>query len=150
MKKQYPFEGTLTNIPLEPSKSSHYPFMVEFTGTPEAGKTTCILEVKRRLEAKKLKVTGVLYDANTFHSRDIGTAKYLETSEFDDIEEIEFEFIVEYGFLSEKDVYYGSHNSSLLYEETINLSLYKTYYSDKRKLERIEEIHDYYFKIQKN
>ena len=59
MKKQYPFEGTLTNIPLEPSKSSHYPFMVEFTGTPEAGKTTCILEVKRRLEAKKLKVSFV-------------------------------------------------------------------------------------------
>ena len=59
MKKQYSYEGTLIDTPLEPSKSSRYPFMVEFTGTPEAGKTTCILEVKRRLEAEKLKVSMV-------------------------------------------------------------------------------------------
>lgn len=59
MKKQYSFESTLTDIPLEPGKSSHYPFMVEFTGTPEAGKTTCIAEVKRRLEAEHFKVSCV-------------------------------------------------------------------------------------------
>ena len=63
MKKQYSFEDTLANIPLESSKSSRYPFMVEFTGTTEAGKTTCILEVKRKLEAKKLKVSYVCESA---------------------------------------------------------------------------------------
>lgn len=33
-----------------------YPFMVEFTGTPEAGKTTCIKEVVRRLKEQGFKV----------------------------------------------------------------------------------------------
>lgn len=65
MKAQYPFEGTLINTEPEPSKSSQYPFMVEFTGTPEAGKTTCIFEVKRKLEAEKFKVSYVRESAET-------------------------------------------------------------------------------------
>lgn len=56
MKDQQAFAENLIDSKLNSSKSAHYPFMVEFTGTPEAGKTTCIQDVSRMLEADNLKV----------------------------------------------------------------------------------------------
>lgn len=59
MKDQYAFAENLADVTLKPGKSAQYPFMVEFTGTPEAGKTTCIQDVTRMLEADNLKVSYV-------------------------------------------------------------------------------------------
>ena len=98
-------------------------------------------------EQKNFTVLGILSRTGSFSCSENGSAIYIMTDYFEDVEEIEFEFWISNGYITENYVYYGNSDTEIFGGDSISLSLHQSYYSSESESDDLYYSKNTYFFI---
>ena len=98
-------------------------------------------------EQKNFTVLGILSRTGTFSCPFNDSAIYIMTGYFEDVEEIEFEFWISNGYITENYVYYGNSDTEIFGGDSISLSLHQSYYSSESESDDLYYSKNTYFFI---